>query len=186
MVVMVELHKLCVDEARGRSRANATPGVEEKRRLNELTPIGQLPSELLVEVLIYRSGLWHSREFSWIEVSHVCHRWREVALQCPMLWSKIYTRSPQRTREMLLCSKQAALDVVVSDNRNRDERQVILLLLLELHRMRSIEIVYRICCCLNNPNIPKFAPLLCSITIEAIPSVIYCPQPYSIDWRHRL
>ncbi|EKM51919.1 uncharacterized protein PHACADRAFT_187309 [Phanerochaete carnosa HHB-10118-sp] len=131
----------------------------ENRRLNELTPVGRLPSELLAEVFMYRSASWHTGDREWIQVSRVCHCWRETALHSRALWSGICALGSKWTRELLLRSKQALLDVIV-DYRQDDE--VIPLVLRELHRIRSIEIYIHRC---DDCNGPTCAPLLRSMIL---------------------
>ncbi|KAH8092641.1 hypothetical protein BXZ70DRAFT_450031 [Cristinia sonorae] len=80
--------------------------VARKKSLNALTPSHCLPPEILTEIFalcvdaaVTRSeddGLYSSESdppltspYSWIHIIHVCHRWREVALQAPILWCNI-------------------------------------------------------------------------------------------------
>lgn len=136
--------------------------VAAKRRLNELTLIGRLPSEMLAEVFMHRSAGWHTGDRTWIQVSHICHRWRETALNCPALWGQIYTHTPEWTRELLLRSKQAALDVVIPDEDYIDE-EVISLVLGQLHRMRFID--WSRFYPLEDSSYPRVAPLLRSVAL---------------------
>ncbi|EKM51923.1 uncharacterized protein PHACADRAFT_101677 [Phanerochaete carnosa HHB-10118-sp] len=139
--------------------------VAAKRRLNELTPIGRLPSEMLAETFLHRSAGWSTGDQSWIEVSHVCHRWREIALDCPALWGHIYTHTSAWTRELLLRSKQAALDVIISENDEINREDIIHLLVHHLHRMRSINwgLYYNP---LDGSDLPRVAPFLRSVTLH--------------------
>ncbi|KAI0080352.1 hypothetical protein K474DRAFT_312909 [Panus rudis PR-1116 ss-1] len=72
-----------------RERANA----QEYARVlsvthNSLLPINRLPSELLSEVLLLLSEQSYTPS-EWVRVTHVCQRWRDVALGCPALWTSI-------------------------------------------------------------------------------------------------
>lgn len=63
------------------------------RRLNELTQPSRLPPELLAEVFTYLNP-FHPENIrgsagDLVVASHVCHHWRQVALQFPRLWSNI-------------------------------------------------------------------------------------------------
>ena len=60
---------------------------------NALVPISRLPPETLVEIFsLLRSPPDDSKyvpSLEWIRVTHVCSRWREVALSSPCLWNHI-------------------------------------------------------------------------------------------------
>ena len=66
---------------------------ELKYRHNALAPISRLPHETLAEIfslLSFPAGKYqYYRYMEWICVTHVCRRWREVALCFPYLWSHI-------------------------------------------------------------------------------------------------
>ncbi|TCD71713.1 hypothetical protein EIP91_005479 [Steccherinum ochraceum] len=88
------------------------------RQQNACAPIGVLPTELLGEIFKFCiSKAIKEGEFShrWLWLGHICHRWREVALQTALLWTRIslleYTQHPERVLEMLVRSGNAALDL---------------------------------------------------------------------------
>ena len=63
-----------------------------KFRHNELSPISRLPFEVLAATFSFLSLFaWNegSGHMAWINVTHVCRRWRETALNHPRLWSHI-------------------------------------------------------------------------------------------------
>lgn len=66
---------------------------EMEYRRNALVPISRLPPETLVEIFAFlpfpadTSGC--VSYLTLISVTHVCRRWREVALSFPSLWSYI-------------------------------------------------------------------------------------------------
>ena len=64
---------------------------ELKYRRNALVPISRLPTETLAEIfsLLPGSGNEDVPYLEWIYVTHVCHRWREIALNSPYLWNHI-------------------------------------------------------------------------------------------------
>ena len=64
---------------------------ELKFRRNALVPISRLPTETLAEIfsLLPGSGNEDVPYLAWIYVTHVCHRWREIALNSPYLWNHI-------------------------------------------------------------------------------------------------
>ena len=62
------------------------------RRRNALVPISRLPPEILAVIFTFLS---HSAcdekgsHVAWLHITHVCHRWRETALNCSYLWNRI-------------------------------------------------------------------------------------------------
>ena len=66
---------------------------ELKRQHNALVPISRLPPETLVEIfslLPFPAGDSECAPYlEWIRVTHVCRRWREIALHSPNLWTHI-------------------------------------------------------------------------------------------------
>ena len=58
--------------------------------LNENTPISRLPSEIFLHIyeLAYPSAT-HRSVFEAIALTHVCRRWRDALLSCPIIWSDI-------------------------------------------------------------------------------------------------
>jgi hypothetical protein len=94
-----------------------------KSQLNALALISQLPTEILHQILSFRAA--HFVEpfrlslmskatapmdlLPWIKVTHVCRKWREVALSDAVLWSQITPAQPSWALEMLSRSGQAPL-----------------------------------------------------------------------------
>jgi hypothetical protein len=66
---------------------------ELKRQHNALVPISRLPPETLVGIfslLPLPAGDSDCAPYlEWIYVTHVCRRWREIALHSPNLWTHI-------------------------------------------------------------------------------------------------
>ena len=93
-----------------------------KLRRNALAPISRLPPETIAIVFSFLSL---PREYvrlfsgdkqdnlSWLRVSHVCHRWREIALNQPRFWSRIdfTTLTSAAATEVLSRSKMAPLEL---------------------------------------------------------------------------
>ncbi|KAH9021620.1 hypothetical protein EDB85DRAFT_413120 [Lactarius pseudohatsudake] len=91
-----------------------------KLRRNALAPISSLPPELFAAILsILRLppsgtlllGGEPDRHLSWLNVAHVCHEWREVALNHPFFWSHVNftTLTPAGATEMLVRAKSVPL-----------------------------------------------------------------------------
>ncbi len=63
-----------------------------RHRRNAIIPISRLPLETLAAIFsILSASAWNTGDdkLSWIRVAHVCHRWREAALNHPRIWSYI-------------------------------------------------------------------------------------------------
>ena len=93
-----------------------------KRRRNGLAPISRLPPETLAIVFLFlalprdcmRIMLSDKQAFlAWLCASHVCHRWREIALNQPRFWSRIdFTKlTLAGATEVLSRSKMAPLEL---------------------------------------------------------------------------
>ena len=96
-----------------------------KLRRNALVPISRLPPEVLEPIF---SFLFlpdkHERpttggkpdSLAWLRVSHVCHRWREIALNQPRFWSRINFNTLTFTgaTQVLSRSKMAPLELTAN------------------------------------------------------------------------
>ncbi|TFK23051.1 hypothetical protein FA15DRAFT_705795 [Coprinopsis marcescibilis] len=94
---------------------------ELKCHRNRLSSISQLPPEILSRIFFFcersvpEKVLKHGRPH-WVNVTHVSHYWRNVALGCPSLWSNIhYTAQSSQswTQAMLDRSQSVPLAVGV-------------------------------------------------------------------------
>ena len=75
--------------------------------LNADAPISRLPPEVLSLVFLWTASL-SSPKTSWIRITHVCRQWRDVALQCPTLWTNITPQHPDTFVSMCLQRSAAA------------------------------------------------------------------------------
>ncbi|KAF8559424.1 hypothetical protein OG21DRAFT_1368133, partial [Imleria badia] len=79
--------------------------------------IFRLPIEILEIIFIHCARDYYTKDGrrptptvpSWVNVSYVCCHWRNVALDCPTLWTYLFATSPRWTEELLARSKQAPL-----------------------------------------------------------------------------
>ena len=86
---------------------------------NSHSIISRLPNELLAPIFIHCARDYHYESAripslyapDWVNVSHVCSRWRNVALHCLTLWSYIFTMLQRWTEILLARSKQAPLKI---------------------------------------------------------------------------
>ena len=59
-----------------------------RSRRNSLAPILSLPTEITTLIFSFLRPT-SSASLKWLRVAHVCHQWREIALNQPLLWSHI-------------------------------------------------------------------------------------------------
>ena len=88
-----------------------------KLRRNQLSPISSLPPEVFLAIF---SLLWpgggrrpdsDNDHLTRLSISHVCHQWREIALDIPLLWSHVdfFAQAAAGTAEILARAKSAPL-----------------------------------------------------------------------------
>jgi hypothetical protein len=86
-----------------------------KYHCNALAPISHLPPETLTEIFSLLPLPVDVPEvvpyLEWMHVTHVCHRWHEVALSFPYLWNHINSTdlTPAGTTEILAQAKLSPL-----------------------------------------------------------------------------
>lgn len=78
--------------------------------INRFAPISRLPDELFVEIFTYVAHT-SSPPRMWFWTTHVCRRWREIALHCPRLWTVVDMRNQNHIREWIRRSGTSLLDV---------------------------------------------------------------------------
>ena len=91
-------------------------------RRNALAPISSLPTEVMLTIFSLmhaprtssRFILGHGEKLDsleWLHMAHVCHRWREIALNQPLFWSHFdfTTVSPAGAAEILARAKSVPL-----------------------------------------------------------------------------
>ena len=96
-----------------------------KHRRNALAPISSLPTEVISTIFsILRESVAPSSltiptlienrdsdNLSWFHLSHVCHRWREIALNQPLFWNHLHFNnfSPAGAAEILARARMVPL-----------------------------------------------------------------------------
>ncbi|TFK58401.1 hypothetical protein BDN72DRAFT_906771 [Pluteus cervinus] len=92
---------------------------------NALLPISSLPEEVLVEIFLLantsnKSGLVVS---GWIvKMGWVCHTWRKLALDHPLLWTEITEELCERwTREFLKRSGSAVIYLEICHDEEQED-----------------------------------------------------------------
>jgi len=89
----------------------------------------RLPAELLASIFTCIAHDSYIESIptapSWVNVSYVCHYWRDVALNCPTLWSYIPATTQRWAEELLARSQMAPLRISlqVTDIQFRHPRQ---------------------------------------------------------------
>ena len=152
-----------------------------------------IPPEILASIFLFHPAYIHEledplrregcakcngcRAFAWVVVSHVCRRWRDVALHCRALWTRLpVSVHPEWMAELLRRSGNAPLLISAAsladdiDPALRQGREKSLELALgELHRMHRL--------CINAPQgLPRRivqllagpAPLLEVISLDGV------------------
>jgi len=92
-----------------------------KRRRNALVPISRLPPETLAMIFSFLSSSAFDEDadyLKWLHATHVCHQWRETALNYPHLWSHINFAKlrPAGIAEILARAKMAHLHLEAKIN----------------------------------------------------------------------
>ena len=87
---------LASKSCRRHSRGFAWLGLPLIRPKDELTPISSLPTEVITIIFSFLClpatsllGEKPNHHLVWQPVAHVCHQWREIAINQPLLWSHI-------------------------------------------------------------------------------------------------
>ncbi|KAF5326389.1 hypothetical protein D9611_000634 [Ephemerocybe angulata] len=121
-----------------------------KRRRNALSPISQLPSELLRKIfylsLHFLQADRNSRtkilpEDTRLSISHVDHHWRTAVLESPELWSEIHVRNTTKVEYLAIArnnSKMQPLYVDGYDINLTGAGGVRHILQTEPHRIKSV------------------------------------------------
>ncbi|KAI0349695.1 hypothetical protein OH77DRAFT_1594079 [Trametes cingulata] len=137
--------------------------IDLKSHLNDTTAIARLPPELLSEIFLHvvedRYGEvttsyspCSSRFYKWIVVTHVCRRWRAIALDTAKLWSYVILTRSSVVREVLSRSRKAPLSICATISSSADERVVLLGEVMEepprlksLHLYGPVDVVHELC-----------------------------------------
>ncbi|KAG6829078.1 hypothetical protein H0H92_005789 [Tricholoma furcatifolium] len=92
--------------------------IDLRRQYNNFNLISRLPDEILLSIFLYLRDesvfptLDSPRFQFWPNVTHVCHRWRALALSSAVLWTRIPCAYPEYAEEMLKRSKGAPLTIL--------------------------------------------------------------------------
>lgn len=167
-----------------------------QHRRNYILFPNRLPDELLSKIfLLHAQSHEHTarmtfygsaRSLSWIRISHVCKRWRMVAIASPLLWSDLNFTSPHFAAIMLERSKNAPLYVQNNMVVNTEQSDSIVSeSLSHSDRLKSVELFNPYLDRLPYPALlramGKSAPLLEKITLSSNPSSpSYLPEDFTM------
>ncbi|KAI0322076.1 hypothetical protein OF83DRAFT_1167865 [Amylostereum chailletii] len=129
-----------------------------KRRLNAVMPVARLHPEILAIILSHNAvdephydlgkidSYYHDlrNTLGWIKVSHVSHRWREVALSYPSLWSVVtFTHGFEWAQEFVARSKATPILIdLCADPSRVPGPEVVSVIESQLHRIHTLHL----CC----------------------------------------
>ena len=96
------------------------------------SPVCRLPPELLSSIFLQYTQQWHCECRStstaeiprWVDISYVCRYWRNVALNCSSLWTRLFFVSPRWMDELLQRSKTASLIIHADISYLRTDRAI--------------------------------------------------------------
>ncbi|KAF5342425.1 hypothetical protein D9611_001242 [Ephemerocybe angulata] len=119
---------------------------------NSIAPINRLPPEVLSNILQFSyvaaqpdeevRDYYDGPNFTWIWVTHVCRRWREVALRCSTLWSESLSfTKPEFARAAINRSRDAPLEITYQ-NKPNESIDSLREALSQIHRIRSVNIYH--------------------------------------------
>jgi len=122
--------------------------VDLRRRRNKLALVLILPNEILSDIFAQyvRDRFTYIQSiggiiYRWVEIMHICHHWREVALSIPYLWSFITSADNlEYVQELLARSKQTSLNVSLQRSNSQITREALQLIFSHFHRMSVIKV----------------------------------------------
>ncbi|EIN05010.1 hypothetical protein PUNSTDRAFT_47240 [Punctularia strigosozonata HHB-11173 SS5] len=155
---------------------------------SQLAPISRLPPEVLGMIFLLcvpdpRCGHPFPQSHAF---SQVCQHWRGIALDTAVLWLTVPRATLELTDIFLSRSRNASLDVHVSDDFIEgpvaaSHRAALALVLSHLNRVRSLDLVYDIetwLMPLSNASINLPAPLLVDLSIKAYSNQASLPDDF--------
>ena len=108
-----------------------------RRRINELSPTGRIPSEILIEIFRIacqpvKNDYRANKSVTPFFIGSICSRWRDVAWSTPLLWNTIllhvsrkYDGQVQLLGDRLLNAKSAPLSIRLILDEDEDEDDIL-------------------------------------------------------------
>ncbi|KAK7025192.1 hypothetical protein R3P38DRAFT_2708275 [Favolaschia claudopus] len=116
---------------------------EKRMYQNERAAISRFPPEIMANIFVHcvPTAIGSlSYDFSWLNATRVCHRWRHIALACPEFWSTLILSRPKWTQVMLARSKMVPL-VIRTDLEQNPDNSPEPLLLGNVSRLGTLDIL---------------------------------------------
>ena len=87
--------------------------------VNQRAPVHRLSNELLLEIFAYLAHSDFAKYRSkWYLLTHTCRHWREVALQCPSLWTTVLCHNQDMAITFVSRSRRMPLRIVWETSSN--------------------------------------------------------------------
>ncbi|KDR85147.1 hypothetical protein GALMADRAFT_260847 [Galerina marginata CBS 339.88] len=149
------------------------------KRRNTFAPVSRLPPEMLCRIFYFASQDLERGPLHWIKVSHVCHEWRDVAVNSPSLWTNLPLSNARWTEEMLSRSRMADLTVTgdfLTPYYRKFPTETISSALRQASRIRhlSLKVTYPDVIQGLLSELPQCAPNLESLCIHQASTTEYC------------
>jgi len=117
-------------EARAAALATADQDIDAAKRLilsmltrrNMLAPISILPAEILARIFHFAAFSERPYSMGWVNVTHVCRRWRQTALDDSTLWAHFldFPRNKEWIAERLSRARNAPLTIDLDESMDKD------------------------------------------------------------------
>ncbi|KAI0314789.1 hypothetical protein OF83DRAFT_412344 [Amylostereum chailletii] len=147
--------------------------------------LSKFPVEILGEIMAILVDVWPlisacnrgTPSLGWMQITHVCRHWRDVALDMPMLWTKNICTLTDAADTMLERARDLPVDMVCNcDNHTETEWPIIFQFCLSnFHRARSLYL------CFEDEDYEKVAAALSS---QPLPHLESFKIGWGVDLRH--
>ncbi|KAJ3548747.1 hypothetical protein NMY22_g1145 [Coprinellus aureogranulatus] len=118
---------------------------------DNLSPAVLLPPEILSDIfqIVYRKLEQEERRYgpsmpwlNWLRVTHVCRRWRDVALGYPALWAELSFSHPALADMMLQRTRDGPIDIKFScvESMSNELQAVFRKALSQTYRLRTVDL----------------------------------------------
>ncbi|EIM88890.1 uncharacterized protein STEHIDRAFT_154605 [Stereum hirsutum FP-91666 SS1] len=162
------------------------------------SPVTRLPLEVLSLIFLYhRHPESPGKDYTWLQILHVCRQWRMAAIGCAHMWTNITTK--KRLLRFFMLKQSKGLPIVLKGikfvkNESPEAKNI---LERNLHRIQSLGIVFDQCSekevtrCLEKVLGPDAGPVLRSLEVATgmgysitvqVPDVTLSLSSLSVDY----